>query len=80
MRPSLEDFPISDVDDIISMFDCLESMSDDDDCPACEKIIESYGDLFFIITIESRGRFVEEDDVRIFQHNLSDSETLSLSA
>ncbi len=80
MRPSLDDFTISDIDDIISMLHCLESMGDDDNCSACEEIIESYGDLFFVVTIESGGRLIEEDDIRIFQHNLRNRETLSLSS
>ena len=80
MSTSFDYFAISDIDDIVSMFHCLQSMSDDDDCSASEEIIESYSYLFFVITIESRGRFIEEYDVRIFQHNLRNRQTLSLSS
>ncbi len=63
----------------IRFFHCLETMGDNENRASCKEVMECLTDFLFRKTIESTCRFVEEDNVGIFEEYLRDSETLFLS-
>ena len=55
-------------------------MSDDEDSTVSKEGIKGFGDLFFREGIKGRGGFIEEDDLWIFEKDLSNGKTLFLSS
>ena len=80
MIPSFDHLPSLDHDDIISMADGLESVSDNDDRSSLEEGIEGCCDLLLTEWIKGWGGLIEEDDLRVFQKYFCDSESLFLSS
>lgn len=79
MIPSFDDGSMFEDDDIVRLFDGLETVRDDDDCTPSEEIMESDIDLLFREAVECAGRFVEDDDFWIFYEDFRDGETLPLT-
>ena len=80
MVSAFNDLSSFDHDDIISVSDGLESMSDDDDGTSLEERMEGFCDLLFTERVEGARRFIEENDLRILQKYLRDGKSLLLSS
>lgn len=80
MRSALDDLSVIEDEDLVSFFDGLEAMCDDNNGSSGKEAVERFGDLLFREAIESTGRLIKEYDLGIFEENLCDSETLFLSS
>jgi len=67
-------------ENLVGFLDGLEAMGDYEDRAPLEKRMECLADFLFREAIQCARRFVEEDDVRILEEYLGDSEALFLSS
>ena len=65
-------------DDIVSTFHGLESMGYHDNRSSFEELFKGLCDLLFTITIERCGRFIQENNLGVFEKYLGNRETLFL--
>lgn len=77
---SLDDGPPIQNQYLVGFLDRLEPVGDDDDRPAPEEVMKSDVDFFFGEAVERAGRFVKQDDFRIFYENFGDGKALPLSS
>lgn len=80
MCSALYYFSFFENDDIISTFDCLESMSDDDDGATFEEVLKRFGYFLLTVAIKSCCRFIEEDNLWVFEEYFCNGESLFLSS
>jgi len=80
VRTAFDDFSLLQDDDIISAFDGLKAVSDDNDRSPRKESFKGFCNLLLAIAIECCSWFIEKDNLRIFEKYFCDSETLLLSA
>lgn len=80
MCAAFDDGAVVEDDDIICVFDGLESVCDDYHGASRKEIVHGGCDRFFADTVECSGRLIEEDDFGIFDKDFGDSEALALAA
>lgn len=80
MSSMISYFSILDEIDLIDISHGLEAMSDDDDRLPLEEAIQCCSDLGFTLRIQGGRRFIEEDDIWIFEKDFRDRESLFLSS
>ena len=80
MRAALDDRALVEHDDFIGVDDGREAMRDDQRGAAARDAVERVLDLALGEGIERRGRFVENEDGRIFQNGAGDGDALLFAA
>ena len=80
MCPAFYYFSFFENDDVISTFDCLESMSDDDDGAAFEEVLKCFGYFLLTVAIKRCRWFIEENNLWIFEKYFCNSQSLFLSS
>jgi hypothetical protein len=79
VRTAFDDLSIFYDNDIVSFFNSLQSVSDNDNGSLFKQPMECLCYLFFTNRIQCTCRFIEEDYFWVFEKDPSYSETLTLS-
>ena len=80
MRSAFDDLSIFNVENLVGVFNGLESVSDNDDGTLFEELFHRFGDKFFAHTVKRGCRFIQKDDLWVSQKDLGDSKSLTLSS
>ena len=80
MGPLFDDAAVVDDDDVVGIADRAQAVGDDDGRAAFHEAVQGSLDDLFAFRIESRRRFIEDEDARVLEDGPGNGDALALAA